>query len=101
MICSWGGWGLFQELLSVLRTIATKHKVNISNIATRWVLDFPYVGAVIIGARIGMSEHTSDNVTTLGWSLDDDDRSVIEEVLNRSNRTEMFETMGDCGNEYR
>ncbi|EMT71677.1 hypothetical protein FOC4_g10010191 [Fusarium odoratissimum] len=53
MICSWGGWDLFQELLSVLRTIATKHKVNISNIATRWVLDyFPYVGAVIIGARI-------------------------------------------------
>lgn len=101
MICSWGGWGLFQELLSVLRTIATKHKVNISNIATRWVLDFPYVGAVIIGARIGMSEHTSDNATTLGWSLDDDDRLVIEEVLNRSNRTEMFETMGDCGNEYR
>ncbi|KAF5263746.1 hypothetical protein FOXYS1_5479 [Fusarium oxysporum] len=101
MICSWGGWGLFQELLSVLRTIATKHKVNISNIATRWVLDFSYVGAVIIGARIGMSEHTSDNATTLGWGLDDDDRMVIEEVLNRSNRAEMFEAMGDCGNEYR
>ncbi|KAG9496422.1 hypothetical protein J7337_013010 [Fusarium musae] len=101
MICSWGGWDLFQELLSVLRTIATKHKVNISNIATRWVLDFPYVGAVIIGARIGMSEHTSDNATTLGWRLDDQDRRLIEEVLERSNRAEMFETMGDCGNEYR
>ncbi|VTT76531.1 unnamed protein product [Fusarium fujikuroi] len=101
MICSWGGWDLFQELLSVLRTVATKHEVNISNIATRWVLDFPYVGAVIIGARIGMSEHTSDNATTLGWSLDDDDRGLIEEVLDRSNRAEMFETMGDCGNEYR
>ncbi|KAI1023771.1 hypothetical protein LB504_004985 [Fusarium proliferatum] len=101
MICSWGGWDLFQELLNVLRTIATKHKVSISNIATRWVLDFPYVGAVIIGARIGMSEHTSDNATTLGWSLDDDDRGLIEEVLDRSNRAEMFETMGDCGNEYR
>ncbi|CVL11518.1 related to protein priB [Fusarium proliferatum] len=101
MICSWGGWALFQELLSVLRTVATKHGVNISNIATRWVLDFPYVGAVIIGARIGMSEHTSDNATTLGWSLDDDDRGLIEEVLDRSNRAEMFETMGDCGNEYR
>ncbi|CVK96171.1 related to protein priB [Fusarium mangiferae] len=101
MICSWGGWDLFQELLSVLRTIATKHKVSISNIATRWVLDFPYVGAVIIGARIGMSEHTSDNATTLGWSLDDDDRGLIERVLDRSNRAEMFETMGDCGNEYR
>ncbi|KAG5761210.1 hypothetical protein H9Q72_010686 [Fusarium xylarioides] len=101
MICSWGGWDLFQELLSVLRTIATKHKVNISNIATRWVLDFPYVGSVIIGARIGMSEHTSDNATTLGWSFDDDDRSLIKEVSGRSNRAEMFETMGDCGNEYR
>ncbi|KAF5683464.1 hypothetical protein FCIRC_4407 [Fusarium circinatum] len=101
MICSWGGWDLFQELLSVLRTIATKHKVNISNIATRWVLDFPYVGAVIIGARIGMSEHTSDNATTLGWRLDDDDRRLIEDVLDRSDRAEMFETMGDCGNEYR
>ncbi|GKU22420.1 unnamed protein product [Fusarium langsethiae] len=101
MICSWGGWGLFQELLSILRTIATKHKVNISNIATRWVLDFPYVGAVIIGARVGMSEHTGDNATTLGWSLDNDDRNVIEQVLTRSNRAEMFEAMGDCGNEYR
>ncbi|KAL9562605.1 hypothetical protein ACKAV7_013169 [Fusarium commune] len=101
MICSWGGWGLFQDLLSVLRTIATKHKVNISNIATRWVLDFPYVGAVIIGARIGMSEHTSDNATTLGWRLDDNDRRLIEEVLDRSNRAGMFEAMGDCGNEYR
>ncbi|KAF5594334.1 hypothetical protein FPANT_4885 [Fusarium pseudoanthophilum] len=101
MICSWGGWSLFQELLNVLRTIATKHKVNISNIATRWVLDFPYVGAVIIGARVGMSEHTSDNATTLGWRLDDQDRRLIEEVLERSNRAEMFETMGDCGNEYR
>ncbi|KAF5638851.1 priB-like protein [Fusarium sp. NRRL 25303] len=101
MICSWGGWDLFQKLLSVLHTIATKHKVSISNIATRWVLDFPYVGAVIIGARIGMSEHTSDNATTLGWSLNDDDRGLIEQVLDRSNRAEMFETMGDCGNEYR
>ncbi|KAF5538695.1 hypothetical protein FPHYL_12472 [Fusarium phyllophilum] len=101
MICSWGGWDLFQELLSVLHTIATKHKVNISNIATRWVLDFSYVGGVIIGARIGMSEHTSDNATTLGWRLDDNDRRLIDEVLERSNRAEMFETMGDCGNEYR
>ncbi|KAF4335807.1 hypothetical protein FBEOM_10333 [Fusarium beomiforme] len=101
MIYSWGGWDLFQELLGALRTIATKHKVNISNVATRWVLDFPYVGAVIIGARIGMSEHTSDNATTLGWSLDNDDREVIEGVLSKSKRAEMFETMGDCGNEYR
>ncbi|KAF4964599.1 hypothetical protein FSARC_7505 [Fusarium sarcochroum] len=101
MICSWGGWDLFQELLAVLGTIATKHGVNISNVATRWVLDFPYVGAVIIGARLGMSEHTSDNSATFGWSLDQDDKSALETVLSRSNRAEMFQTMGDCGREYR
>ncbi|UKZ78637.1 hypothetical protein TrVFT333_006383 [Trichoderma virens FT-333] len=52
MIRSWGGWDLFQELLTVLRVIATKHQVDISNVATRWVLDFPYVGAVIVGAHL-------------------------------------------------
>ncbi|KAF4456262.1 hypothetical protein F53441_1556 [Fusarium austroafricanum] len=96
MICSWGGWDLFQELLSVLRTIASKHSVKISNMATRWVLDFPYVGAVIIGARIGMSEHIGDNATTLGWSLDNDDHEVIKGVLSESQRVEIFEAMGDC-----
>ncbi|KAH6962829.1 NADP-dependent oxidoreductase domain-containing protein [Fusarium avenaceum] len=101
MICSWGGWGLFQELLGALRTVATKHQVNISNVATRWVLDFPYVGAVIIGARFGMSEHTNDNAATLGWSLDDNDRLLIERVLSQSRRDDMFQRMGDCGNEYR
>ncbi|KAJ4258234.1 hypothetical protein NW762_008383 [Fusarium torreyae] len=101
MICSWGGWDLFQGLLAVLHTIATKHGVNISNVATRWVLDFPYVGAVIIGARIGMSEHTSDNAATFGWNLDQDDKSALEAILSRSNRDKMFQTMGDCGGEYR
>ncbi|KAF4985883.1 hypothetical protein FGRMN_11066 [Fusarium graminum] len=101
MIHTWGGWDLFQELLTALGTIAVKHDVKISNVATRWVLDFPYVGAVIIGARIGMSERTNENTATFGWRLDEDDQAVIEGVLKKSKRAEMFETMGDCGNEYR
>lgn len=75
--------------------------MNVSNVATRWVLDFPYVGAVIIGARMGVSEHTNDNQATFGWSLDDKDRAAIEQVLEESNRKEVFHTMGDCGGEYR
>jgi aryl-alcohol dehydrogenase-like predicted oxidoreductase len=47
---AWGHWDLFQELLTVLHTIGDRHGgLSIANIATRWVLDHPVVGAVIIG----------------------------------------------------
>ncbi|KAL4893596.1 NADP-dependent oxidoreductase domain-containing protein [Aspergillus ambiguus] len=101
MIQSWGGWGLFQELLRTLQSIARKHGVSVSNVATRWVLDFPCVGAVIVGARMGVSEQLQGNLDSLGWSLDHEDRRLIEEILGRSRRAEMFECMGDCGGEYR
>ena len=101
MIQTWGDWDLFQTLLQVLRKIAHKHNVSISNVATRWVLDFPYVGAVIVGARMGVSEHMEDNLKTYGWRLDSEDQRNIEEVLENSRREEVFEVMGDCGSEYR
>lgn len=101
VIQSWGDWTLFQELLQTLHTIALKYGVSISNVATRWVLDFPYVGAVIVGARMGISEHTDANMASFGWSLDQQDRDSIETVLARSRRAEMFDSMGDCGGEYR
>ncbi|KAJ6437477.1 MYB-like protein [Purpureocillium lavendulum] len=71
------------ELLGVLKAIGTKHGVKISNVATRWVLDFPYVGAVIVGARMGVSEHTTENMASFGWHLDQEDRQAIDEVLSR------------------
>lgn len=101
MIQTWGDWDLFQILLQTLKAIATKHNVSISNVATRWVLDFPYVGAVIIGARMGVSEHTEENLKTYGWRLDEQDQRRIEEVLEKSRREEVFKVMGDCGSEYR
>ncbi|PNP45459.1 hypothetical protein TGAMA5MH_02682 [Trichoderma gamsii] len=101
MIRSWGGWDLFQELLATLRTIATKHNVDISNVATRWVLDFPYVGAVIVGARMGISEHTDENLRSFGWSLDSSDQNMLEAILGRSRRVDIYKHIGDCGAEYR
>ncbi|CAN9200311.1 unnamed protein product [Alternaria alternata] len=101
MIQTWGDWDLFQTLLQTLKAIATKHNVSISNVATRWVLDFPYVGAVIIGARMGVSEHTEENLKTYGWKLDEEDQKRIEEILEKSRREEVFNVMGDCGSEYR
>lgn len=101
MIRSWGDWALFQELLGTLQAIGAKHGVSVASVATRWVLDFPYVGAVIVGSRMGISEHTDDNAASLGWSLDDGDRAAVEEVLQKSRRRDMFASMGDCGGEYR
>ncbi|KIK94334.1 hypothetical protein PAXRUDRAFT_828110 [Paxillus rubicundulus Ve08.2h10] len=47
---AWGNWTLFQTLLVVLRTIGDRHGGrSIANIAIRWVLDHPFVGAVLIG----------------------------------------------------
>ena len=44
-------WELFQTLLRLLRDIADRHGgVSIANVATRWVLEHQFVGAVIIGA---------------------------------------------------
>jgi aryl-alcohol dehydrogenase-like predicted oxidoreductase len=101
MICIWGGWTLFQELLRTLKTIADKYHVSISNVATRWVLDFPYVAAVIVGVRMGVSEHAAENLASFGWHLDHDDQEAIEKVLQKSSRMGTFESMGDCGGEYR
>lgn len=50
---------------------------------------------------MGISEHADENSASLGWSLDESDRTNIETVLEKSNRMDMFEDMGDCGGEYR
>lgn len=102
----WGTWELFQRLLSTLSDIAKKHSTStsaltISSVAVRWVLQHPCVGAVIIGARMGISEHVEENKRIFGWQLDEKDLALIEEVLVDCRAKEVFEAMGDCGAEYR
>ena len=99
MIDAWGGWSLFQELLAALDKIATKHAVGISNVAVRFILDRPCVGGVIVGTRLGISEHILENLKTFGFSLDVDDYSQILEVTSKAN--DLFDVIGDCGDEYR
>ena len=101
MIEVWGGWSLFQELLSVLSTIGKKYSTSISTTAVRWVLDHDYVGAVIIGARMGISEHVDENLQVFKFKLDEDDQTLIQEVLNKCKARDVFAEMGDCGAEYR
>ncbi|MGH7058809.1 MAG: aldo/keto reductase, partial [Stellaceae bacterium] len=99
MIDAWGGWGLFQELLAVLKNIADKHAVGIANVGARYVLDRPAVAGVIVGARLGVAEHIADNARVFGVALDDPDLAAIEAVLAKSR--DLLRLIGDCGDEYR
>jgi len=99
MIDEWGGWSLFQELLRTLNEIAQKHKVSIANVATRYILDKPQVAGVIIGVRLGIAEHITDNIPVFDMKLDDEDREKIKTVICKSR--DLFALIGDCGGEYR
>ncbi|MBN3897871.1 MAG: aldo/keto reductase [Nostoc sp. NOS(2021)] len=99
IIDAWGGWQLFQELLAILKEIANKHGVSISNVAVRYILDQPTVGGVIVGARLSVSEHIEDNAKVFSFSLDADDRDRINAVSRQSR--DLYQLIGDCGDEYR
>ena len=60
MVDVWGGWELFQELLSVLKQIADRHGVSIANVAVRSILDRPAVAGVII-------EEYVDGESLISW----------------------------------
>lgn len=99
MIDVWGGWNLFQELLSNLSRIAQKHNVSIANVATRYILDKPGVAGVIIGVRLGIADHINNNTQVFNLTLDKSDLNDIDGACIKSNN--LFEKIGDCGDEYR
>jgi aryl-alcohol dehydrogenase-like predicted oxidoreductase len=99
MIITWGGWELFQELLDGLQQISKKHGCSIANVSTSFILQKPVVAGVIIGTRLGISEHIEDNSKVFGLHLDSDDISMIKSITQKSN--DLFDSIGDCGDEYR
>lgn len=99
MIDTWGGWSLFQELLKVLKKVAGKHRVTIPNVAVRYIRDQPMVAGAIVGVRLGIREHLADTLPVFNLQLDPKDYQMIDQVLNQSRN--LFEIIGDCGDEYR
>jgi aryl-alcohol dehydrogenase-like predicted oxidoreductase len=99
IIDAWGGWNLFQELLSTLKKIAQKYNVSIANVATRYILAKSAVAGVIIGVRLGIVDHRNNNAQVFSFRLDKSDCDAIETVCTKSNN--LFDIIGDCGNEYR
>lgn len=108
MLQNWGTWSDFQILLETLAAIAKKHgpEISLTNVAARWVLQQSAVGAVIVGTRLGVSSHASDNLNVFKFQLDDGDMAAINEVAlgnvpDRARARAVFDKLGDCGNEYR
>ena len=91
-----GGWQALQALLRASQRVAGKHRVSIANVATRWVLEQPAVAAVIVGARLGESEHRADNQALFSFALDGQDRAWLEDAFAQTRPIP-----GDCGDEYR
>lgn len=79
IIEEFGGWDLFQTLLRTMSAVATKHHVDISTVATRYVLDQPQVAAAIIGARY--ARYLPQTLSVFGFQLDGADRDALGQVL--------------------
>lgn len=81
IIEDFGGWGLFQELLTVMHRIAHEHQVPLSAVAIRFMLDQPCVAGVIIGART--AANITDTLAAGKLALTDANQRALAQVLEQ------------------
>lgn len=91
-----GGWDAYKAVLNAAHSVAQKHEVSIANVATKWVLEHPFVASAIIGARLGEAQHTVDNIRLFSFDLDEEDHRMLQEAFASTQPLP-----GDCGDEYR
>ncbi|MDH4065963.1 MAG: aldo/keto reductase, partial [Acidobacteriota bacterium] len=70
-----GGWEALQRVLRAAAAVASRHRVSVANVASRFILEQPGVAGVIIGARLGEREHIADTLRVFSFSLTDEDRT--------------------------
>jgi len=91
-----GGWSAFQRLLDVVAGAGRALGVSAANVSCRYILDQPAVAGIIVGARLGESDHIQENLRLFEFAFDDDARSAIAETES------MLDPIpGDSGDEYR
>lgn len=81
IIDDFGGWDLFQRLLATLSRIAVKHGCDIATVASRAVLNWDGVAAVIVGAT--NASHLGANRKITDLQLDAADVYAIQEILQQ------------------
>ena len=79
IIDAFGGWPLFQKLLSVLNGIAERHDISIANAALRAMLDHDDLTAAILGARY--AHHLENNLKALAFTPSEADRKELATIL--------------------
>ena len=82
IIDEFGPWDLFQELLKTMKAIGQRHGVELSSVATRYVLDQPQVAAAIVGARY--AEHLPKTLEVFSFQLDEMDLVALEAIIGQS-----------------
>ncbi len=75
------GWDGYQKILLLLKEIADKYQVSISNVAVRYILNQPGVGAVMVGCR--NSRHVEDNAKILSFNLTDEEMERISSFIGQ------------------
>ncbi|MCD8250372.1 MAG: aldo/keto reductase [Lachnospiraceae bacterium] len=75
------GWDGYQKILLLLKEIADKYQVSISNVAVRYILSQPGVGAVMIGCR--NSRHVEDNARILSFDLTEEELGRIRSFIGQ------------------
>jgi aryl-alcohol dehydrogenase-like predicted oxidoreductase len=81
IIDDFGGWTLFQQLLTVLARIAARYGTDIASIASRAILDRPQVAAAIVGAT--NTAHLRAHTQIGSLQLDAADLAAIAAVTGR------------------
>jgi aryl-alcohol dehydrogenase-like predicted oxidoreductase len=79
IIDDFGGWDLFQRLLTTLGRIAVKHRCDIATVASRAVLNREHVAAIIVGAT--NASHLGANRQIADLKLDAADVESIQTIL--------------------
>src|SRR5262245_51108936 len=72
-----GGWPALQRVLAAADRVARRHGVSLANVAVRYVLEQPAVAGVIVGARLGESEHVADNSRLFDFALTEEDHREL------------------------
>ncbi|MDG2356412.1 MAG: aldo/keto reductase [Paracoccaceae bacterium] len=82
IIDEFGSWELFQELLGVLKRIGDIHRVSLSSVAIRWVMEQPRVAATIVGARYACQ--LSKTLEVFKFKLTSQDKAAIAMLLDKA-----------------
>ncbi len=95
IIEEFGGWAAYQSLLKTMAEIGREHGVETSAVAIRWVLDQPYVGAVVVGGT--RLDQMARNVAAFEFDFSESDRDALQLHLDRAPgpRGDVFELERD------